>query len=445
MEIISMCVLNEEQPKEILNELAMSKEHIATLADAYIGFNDGLLSIIYLAEQQSTIHEQPRSLEMLLDEALRNAMDVCSVEAGCAEIRFLGSESIFCKRGNVLEACNRLWEWVEEAFMEKKTVIQVECAECKENSSCGVKGQQYSSVIIFPLANPNSRHPIGHLSLLLRPEEKNIRAESVRIAEVICRISAGMIYSRLYEDKLRSEAEEMVTVARSFSHGIGRFLTTMKRWIESWPESEKPKGKRTIFYLEEEHDNRLILLKLMRGLINKADVQEGLLRLNGPVLNWIIDFVADSYSLIAETEGKKIHVNLPNTELAEPSSALVNYCAGLIELVVTNLVSNAVEHAEKNVTITFKMAALEAGKSPQFIIIVEDDGTGFDPEIREQIFGIDDYTAQEIMAKEDQGLGLPLSLMVAHRYLDGDIVCEENTPGARLVFKFPLESEKLEA
>ncbi len=437
---------DDNNVKQKLSEPVMSEAQIATLegqvatlADACIEFNDGLLSIITLAEQNRA-EQEPSTLKALLDGTLRSIMDVFAIEDGYAEIQPPESELISSERGKVPESKvshkSNCWKVAREALAGEDFFRHVNCYECEE-CHC-----QYDSVLILLLATPESSQPMGFLLLFIRG--KNIRAESVRIAEVICRISAGMIYSRLYEDRLRSEREGMVAVARSFSHGMGRYLTTMRRWIDSWPESEKPKGKQTILFLEQRHDNRLILLKLIRGSIDRADVQEGLLRLNIPIMNWIINSVVDSYSFIADTEGKKIHANLPSSESAEPSSAVVNYCAGLIELVVTNLVSNAVKYAEKDAVINFKTVTFEEQEQPQYIIIIEDDGPGFVPEIREQIFGIDDYTAQEIMAKEDRGLGLPLSLMVTHRYLNGDIICEESTQGARLVFKFPLRLEELE-
>jgi len=436
-----LCI--EDNVKQILKELAISEERIATLADVCINFNDGLLSISNMTKWNGTAHEQHFSFKKLLDETLKSVADICSVKDGYAEIRSAKFGPIFSEHGNITKAKNckeNFWKSAEEISRENKFVLHVTCFECKKKLHCEV-GNQYDSVIMFPLVSSSS-FPIGYISLFLKPEEKNIKAESIRIVEIICRIITGMIYSRLYEDNLRSEAEEMVNVARSFSHETGRFLTMIKRWIELWPESEKPKGKRMMLYLEQKHDNRLMLLKLIRGFIRKDDVQKGLSRLKVPVVNWIIHSVVDSYSVIAETEGRKIHFN-PSTELTEPSSADVNYCAGLIELVVTNLVLNAVEYAKKEVTITFKTALLET-KNLQFIIIVEDDGPGLDPETRDRIFTRNNDTAKDTMAKEDQGLGLPLSLMVARRYLDGDIVYEENIPGARFVFKFPLESEKLE-
>ena len=99
--------------------------------------------------------------------------------------------------------------------------------------------------------------------------------------------------------------------------------------------------------------------------------------------------------------------------------------AAQIEMVLLNLIKNAVESVEKTTCPTIQLVAEAAG--PRVIIRVTDNGPGIEPEALEQIF-IPFYTTK----KTGSGIGLSLSRQIMQLH-NGQITAE-STPGAGSTF-----------
>jgi two-component system nitrogen regulation sensor histidine kinase NtrY len=99
---------------------------------------------------------------------------------------------------------------------------------------------------------------------------------------------------------------------------------------------------------------------------------------------------------------------------------------GQIEMVLLNLVKNAVESLEKTENPTVRIEAEASG--PHIIIRVSDNGPGIEPEALEQIF-IPFYTTK----KTGSGIGLSLSRQIMQ--LHGGQLTAESTPGQGSTFK----------
>ena len=97
-----------------------------------------------------------------------------------------------------------------------------------------------------------------------------------------------------------------------------------------------------------------------------------------------------------------------------------------IEMVLLNLVKNAVESLEKTANPTVRIEAIADG--PHVIIRVLDNGPGIEPEALEQIF-IPFYTTK----KTGSGIGLSLSRQIMQ--LHGGQLTAESTPGQGSAFK----------
>ena len=99
--------------------------------------------------------------------------------------------------------------------------------------------------------------------------------------------------------------------------------------------------------------------------------------------------------------------------------------ASQIEMVLLNLVKNAVESVGKNICPTIRLEAESIG--PQVIIRVIDNGPGIEPEALEQIF-IPFYTTK----KTGSGIGLSLSRQIMQLH-NGQLTAE-STPGQGSTF-----------
>ena len=81
---------------------------------------------------------------------------------------------------------------------------------------------------------------------------------------------------------------------------------------------------------------------------------------------------------------------------------------GLIEEVFDNLVSNALRYAQSGITVAF------VRKGEEFLIYVQDDGTGFSP--RALRYGTDPYYSEDKEGGEHFGLGLFISRMLCEKH-----------------------------
>jgi signal transduction histidine kinase len=97
-----------------------------------------------------------------------------------------------------------------------------------------------------------------------------------------------------------------------------------------------------------------------------------------------------------------------------------------IEMVLLNLVKNAMESLEKTANPAVKIEASADG--PHVVIRVTDNGPGIEPEALEQIF-IPFYTTK----KTGSGIGLSLSRQIMQ--LHGGQLTAESTPGQGSTFK----------
>ncbi len=108
-----------------------------------------------------------------------------------------------------------------------------------------------------------------------------------------------------------------------------------------------------------------------------------------------------------------------------PPNLAVRADAAQIEMVLLNLIKNAVESVEKTNCPTIQLEAESVG--PQVIIRVIDNGPGIEPEALEQIF-IPFYTTK----KTGSGIGLSLSRQIMQLH-NGQLTAH-STPGAGSTF-----------
>lgn len=125
---------------------------------------------------------------------------------------------------------------------------------------------------------------------------------------------------------------------------------------------------------------------------------------------------------LAQPDAQKSRITITT---ASPNLA-IRADTAQIEMVLLNLVKNAVESLEKTVNPAVRLEAAPDG--PHVVIRVSDNGPGIEPEALEQIF-IPFYTTK----KTGSGIGLSLSRQIMQ--LHGGQLTAESTPGQGSTFK----------
>jgi signal transduction histidine kinase len=101
-----------------------------------------------------------------------------------------------------------------------------------------------------------------------------------------------------------------------------------------------------------------------------------------------------------------------------------------VEQILVNLLRNAIRHSPGDTVVRSRVAR----DDDMVVFMVEDEGSGIEPEHAESIFDVYFTTAGEERA--GHGLGLPLSRRLA-RLLGGDLLAEPREGGGRFVLKLP--------
>ena len=139
---------------------------------------------------------------------------------------------------------------------------------------------------------------------------------------------------------------------------------------------------------------------------------------------------------LARSTLKKSKVTI-ETDLADDLPLIKGHLQS-IEQVVLNLVINAYEAISHNQG-KIRISSWFAEKEKNVVLLVEDNGCGMQPEIREKIF---DPFFTEKQAQGGTGLGLSVSYSLIKSH-EGDITCQ-STPekGSAFEIRLPLEPEK---
>ena len=125
---------------------------------------------------------------------------------------------------------------------------------------------------------------------------------------------------------------------------------------------------------------------------------------------------------LAQSDAQKSRITIT---AASPNLA-IRADAGQIEMVLLNLIKNAVESLENTENPAIRLEAASDG--PHVVIRVSDNGPGIEPEALEQIF-IPFYTTK----KTGSGIGLSLSRQIMQ--LHGGQLTAESTPGRGSTFR----------
>src|ERR1035438_3528329 len=122
---------------------------------------------------------------------------------------------------------------------------------------------------------------------------------------------------------------------------------------------------------------------------------------------------------------KGLRVNLCSTGWLE-----VSVDAALLHRMLANLFDNELKHLPASCTVTVSLSSSEDSA----LLVVEDDGPGFEPEVRAQIF------ERRVKGRNSTGHGLGLAFVEAVVRVHGGTIEASNSSegGARLAITLPL-------
>ncbi|MFI3332699.1 MAG: response regulator [Rikenellaceae bacterium] len=234
-------------------------------------------------------------------------------------------------------------------------------------------------------------------------------------------------YHQQLSDHLKRISEEKIEFLTNINHELRTPLTLMRAPLmqvaNSLPEDS-----------DESRLSKLALKQVMRMKyivdmildINKIDSGSKILYKTAVNVDvWLLDFVSNF-----EYESQQHHVKIVVTHDDEFKQTMLD--RGKIELVITNLISNAIKFSPENSTIAVHSSISERER---IRICVKDQGVGIkgDPNM------LFDAFYQENVNGIGTGLGLSYARSIVELH-DGEIGCENNLggEGANFYFEIPI-------
>ncbi|WP_228850581.1 hybrid sensor histidine kinase/response regulator transcription factor [Aegicerativicinus sediminis] len=180
------------------------------------------------------------------------------------------------------------------------------------------------------------------------------------------------------------------------------------------------------------------MLSLINNLLDLSKIEEGNVRLiliQSDIVPFI-KYLAESFQTLAEQ--KDIQLML-YTELEHLD---MDYDEEVIQIVISNLVSNALKFTPKFGKIVMKISKGKLEDRNAIVIRVRDDGMGIAPDDLDKIFNRF-YQVETSISKSGVGTGIGLALVKQLVYLlKGEIsVHSELGAGSEFVVKFPIYNQ----
>lgn len=203
----------------------------------------------------------------------------------------------------------------------------------------------------------------------------------------------------LLNEKLETSNEELERFAYSVSHDLRAPLRHILGFIEMLSTSlPKPIDEKSQHYFEVIHDAAKDMGKLIDGLLSYSRIGRTELVKRRVDLEKTIKKVIDTFK--TETERRSIEWDIKKLPYIEGDSVM-------LEIVFTNLISNAIKFTRFKETATIAIASRsDPENGDQIIFTIKDNGVGFDMRYQEKLFGV----FQRLHTHKDfEGVGIGLA------------------------------------
>lgn len=269
----------------------------------------------------------------------------------------------------------------------------------------------------------------GHSTLTLEVTRIPVRDESsntIGVMHVLHDITPAKELERVKSNFIATASHQMRTPLTGMRWAIDSLLGT--------DGVQDPKHKKTLELLSNTTDH---LVQLINDLLNASRIEEGSLGFSFTLQDIapVVEKTIANLRINADQRSVQVSFDKP-----EDPPALVSIDAEPIELVLQNLIDNAIKYTREG---GFVHAAL-AKKSSVLQLIVKDNGIGI-PEDEKQFIFNKFFRAKNAVRHHTDGSGLGLfivkSILEKH---DATIRFEsEENKGTTFFIEFPLEEEKM--
>jgi len=225
-------------------------------------------------------------------------------------------------------------------------------------------------------------------------------------------------------DRIENSVHQLHTITDSLAHDLRSPLTAIRGKLETSLAQRDADQAEPIVSAIEELDR---LTDFLNKSLDVAEAKADALRLHRSTidLNELLRAMIDLYEPSMNDKG--IHIRLQS---AGPIHIVGD--EGLIHRMVANLFDNELKHLPPDCSVCVSLQ--QAGDFARLILL--DNGTGFDPEVRAQLF------TKPVKGRHSSGHGLGLAFVDAVvRAHAGAITAENNEDGgAKVVLTLPLAS-----
>ena len=228
-------------------------------------------------------------------------------------------------------------------------------------------------------------------------------------------------------EKSEVSNQDLEHFAAIAAHDLKSPLATISGYLDLLAEEFKDGlGKEGLGYVNVMQRTSGRMLNLVDRLLDYSKVSKIELNFQPTDLAGILAAASQNLSLaIEETKAQITHDNLP----------VVTGDSDFLTQVFQNLIGNSLKFHGKNPP---QIHVRAESKDDRWLISVSDNGIGFDPKNKEDIFAL----YRKLNSSEYQGAGIGLATCRKVVELHGGRIWAESTPGAGSIFFFTLPKNK---
>lgn len=225
-------------------------------------------------------------------------------------------------------------------------------------------------------------------------------------------------------DRIESSVRQLHTITDSLAHDLRSPLTAIRGKLEvALSKDMRAEQGDPIVSAIDELDR---LTNFLNSTLDVAEAKADALRISRTPLDLdeLIRLMVDLYEPSMAEKGLRVQVR---------SAGPVRICAdaALLHRVIANLLDNELKHVPASCTVCVSVGT----EGEMVALVVEDDGPGFQMEIKSQVF------EQRVKGRESKGFGLGLSFVeaVVRAHGGSAVAGNRSEGGARLTLLWPPE------
>src|SRR3984957_18842663 len=231
-------------------------------------------------------------------------------------------------------------------------------------------------------------------------------------------------------DRIERSVHQLHTITGSLAHDLRSPLTAVRAKLEmSLAGGTRDEESESIVSAIEDMDR---LTEFLDKSLDVAEAKANALRLNRVAidLDGLLRVMVDLYEPSMSEKGLRV-------KLLSAGWLEVSADTALLHRMIANLFDNELKHLPPSCTVTISLAAAEDSA----LLVVEDDGPGFESEVLSQVF------ERRVKGRNSTGHGLGLAFVEAVVRVHGGTIEASNRHegGARLNITLPLAVNSISA